>query len=79
MGVRDKLKHLPQPHSYSYLLTCEGRGIALTTMATMSGIQSTNALVEELIDFCRSESLSEDGLREILGRQNNNLNIDNYE
>ena len=38
--------------------------------------------MKELIDFCRSESLSEDGLREILERYgcepNNNLNIDKY-
>ncbi len=45
----------------------------------MSGSQSTDALVEELLDFCRSESLSEDGLREILQRfgcaPNNNLHV----
>ncbi len=32
----------------------------------MSGSQSTDALVKELIDCCRSESLSVDGLREII-------------
>ena len=42
----------------------------------MSGSQSNEVLRGELIDFCRSDSLSEDGLRTIFERQNNNLNID---
>ncbi len=46
----------------------------------MSESQSIDALEGELIEFCLSDSLSEDGLREILERFNNNLhnNIDNY-
>ncbi len=49
----------------------------------MSGSQSTDALVEELVAFCRSESLSEDGLREIFERQgcapNNNNHVYDYD
>ena len=54
----------------------------------MSGSQSqssNDALLEELIDFCRSESLSEDGLREIIERydcdcaSNNNIHVENYD
>src|SRR6056300_497507 len=47
----------------------------------MSGSQSTVVLVKELIDCCRSESLSEDGLREIFQRydcENNHHHVDNY-
>ena len=59
----------------------------LTTMAAMSGRQSTDALINELGRVCRSElTLShifpENRLREILERYgcapNNNLNIDRY-
>jgi ankyrin repeat protein len=50
----------------------------------MSGSQSSNhELVEELLDFCQSESLSEDGLRDIIERYDydwNNIHVDrNYE
>ena len=50
----------------------------------MSGSQSSNDdLVEELLDFCQSESLSEDGLRDIIERYDydwNNIHVDrNYE
>ena len=49
----------------------------------MSGSQSTDELVEELLDFCQSESLSEDGLRDIIERYDydwNNIHVDrNYE
>jgi ankyrin repeat protein len=55
----------------------------------MSGSQSqssNDALLEELIDFCRSETLSEDGLREIIERydcdcasKNNNIHVENYD
>jgi ankyrin repeat protein len=45
----------------------------------MSGSQSTDALEKELIDFCRSESLSEDGLRGIIERYGCELSIENYE
>ena len=46
----------------------------------MSGSQSTDALVEELVAFCRSDSLSEDGLPEIIEKHsvNNNNQVDNY-
>jgi ankyrin repeat protein len=48
----------------------------------MSGSQSNDALVQELIDFCRSEVLSEDGLREIIekyGCAPNNHRVENYD
>ncbi len=45
----------------------------------MSESQSTDILVGELVKFCLSDSLSEDGLREIIERHKNNLNIDDYE
>ena len=52
-------------------------------MATMSERQFTDALLKELIEFCNSDSLSEDGLREIIERygcepNSNNLNTNRY-
>ena len=41
---------------------------------TINNLQQT--INNQLIEFCLSDSLSEDGLREILERFNNNLNID---
>ncbi len=45
----------------------------------MSGTQSNDALRKELVDCCRSESLSEDGLRAIFERFNNNHHLENYD
>jgi ankyrin repeat protein len=47
----------------------------------MSGIQSSNdELVEELAEFCHSDSLSEDGLRDIIERYDwNNIHVENYD
>ncbi len=49
----------------------------------ISSSQSNDALLKDLSEFCRSESLSEDGLREIIGRHNcannNDQNIDYYQ
>jgi ankyrin repeat protein len=49
-------------------------------MATMSGSQSTDALCKELVEFCHSDSLSENGLREIIERYGcaPNQSIENY-
>jgi ankyrin repeat protein len=45
--------------------------------------QPTEALLEELSEFCGSDSLSEEGLHELIERHrlepNNNLNISNYD
>ncbi len=64
--------------SYLIPLSSDSGGL-LTTMATMCGRQSTNALFKELLEFCQSKSLSEDGLKEIIQRHgcapNNNLNM----
>ncbi len=49
-------------------------------MVTMSGSQSTDALEKELIDFCRSESLSVGGLRGIIiEKYNHHHNVENYD
>lgn len=40
--------------------------------------RSTDALVEELIGFCQTDSLAEDGLRAIFQRYNNH-HVENYE